>query len=1021
MATLFGILQIGARGVYAAQAGLNTTGHNIANANTEGFSRQRVTQSNATPIILPDGALGQGVDIQAIQRVRDDFIERQIRNAQSESSFFDQQEVIFGDIASILNDPLSPISESAEQSSAGGLNNLLARFYASWNDLSLSPEAPEVRSAVIESGVSLAETFSRIDQDLTGLRRDLDTRVRALVDEINNIAQDLVRINQRIAVAEVGVKVTANDLRDQRDRLLRRLSEIIPIEANVDETGQVSVTLLGNRIVDQQTLNALTTRPGLADGEEISNVSLERQGIITLDDKLQSGELGALVDGRDRLVTGLLDEIDRLARDVVSEVNRLHSASVGLDGFSEISTQINLPTGASVAGSGIPLDTIFNDPRLPANPTNADVPFAIENGSMTIRIADENGATRQSYDIAVRTTDNMEALRERIDRADGIVAEVMSGASFDPVFNSDVISGTRLSRDAVLGISGPAQTIAQLFPDTPAAINVGPFTMDVHIRDVGGTLVDSNPATQAVDPFQLANLLPTDTMTDFVTKFNTATGGRVIAQLIDLGVQTNEMQIRFTAGRTGETFSIQQDASGVIQSLSLPITDPSLPLLGGVSGREEIRFAAGEQNTAFIGAANPNFSTVFPGLGTSGNGPDVIGAGDFELVAVDVLGNVIATETVTLAAGATDTLTEIAADINAFWAAQNGELTATIDAVNNDLIIDGQGGTRFFFRNDETGIVQALGRNQTAGYGLLNGQPFNAGEFEVVVANRDGTVTDIFQVPVFADPADATNGVASLTDIADRFNRAAASVGAPLSASIVADPQSNGANRIRFAATEDHQFTFRSDDSRLLSALGLHRGPALDEVLQAPIEDSPSVIQIGNNIGPMVKAEFDQLGQIKISTVGSDEVTFTNDTSGFLAAAEVNVFFRGTDANTMRVSELLRDNRRFLAASKTGAAGDNQASLQIAELQHKNVLDSGSHGDFYRSVVAGLGLEGARVSQFLDTNNKILTEFTTLQEQQSGVSLDEESINLIQYQQAFTASARVISTINEILDLVMNL
>ncbi len=1017
MATLFGILQIGAKGVSAAQAGLDTTGHNIANANTEGYSRQRVIQRAANPLVTPYGTLGQGVDISGVERIRDDFIERQVRNANSDAAFFQQQEVVFGEIAAIMNDPLSPISESASQSGTGGLNNLLARFYAAWNELAANPEAPEARSATIESGVTLAETFGQIDTDLLALRRDLDTRVAMRVEEINTLADDLARINERVAVAEVGENTSANDLRDERDRILRRLSDIVPIETAITESGLVSVQILGNRLVDNNVVNHLVTRPGFSDGEEIKNVFFERQGINALDAQLDAGELGGLIDSRNRIITELLRDIDSLARSVISEVNRIHTAGVGLDGYSEITTSIDLPSGASEVDSTLPLNTIFNDPRLPGNPSAADSPYTIQDGSFTMRLATEDGMTRESFDVAVRTTDTMEVLRERIDRADGIVSEVLSAVSFDPVFAKDVTSAVDMARtDIVQAAVTPAAlpALSTLFPTDPIGAGTGTFTIDFVVKDKLGAIVDGVPATPATDPFQITIDLtanPAYNMQDLVDSISTTTGGRVIAQIVDGQPTADRAQLRFTAGRPDETFSIQQDSTGIIAAMQVPVTDPTLPLLGGVSGYETVTFPIGTENTDFLGAGNPNFSTVFPGLGTSGNGPSVIGEGDFELVTVDILGNT-SVRTITLADGVTETLTQVAAAIDA-----DPDVTATINGVTGELTIDGTFGTRYFLQNDETGLVKALGLDTLSGHGTYSGQDFGTGEFEVVVANDQGTVTDILEIQISAA---ASTGVASLADVVDAFNQASAATGAPVSAAIVEDPRDPSVNRIRFLATGDHEFTFRSDDSRILSALGLHRGPALDEELQAPIENSARVYSIGDNIGPSVRAQFDTDGQIKITATGTDEVTFTDDSSDFLAAASINTFFGGTDAGSMAVKEQIVENRRFLAASKTGSAGDNQAAAALAQLQFDTVLEDGSHSDFYRSVISGVGLEGARVSQFLDTTNKILLEFNSLQEQQSGVSLDEESINLIQYQQAFVASARVISTVDELIDIVVN-
>ena len=110
-----------------------------------------------------------------------------------------------------------------------------------------------------------------------------------------------------------------------------------------------------------------------------------------------------------------------------------------------------------------------------------------------------------------------------------------------------------------------------------------------------------------------------------------------------------------------------------------------------------------------------------------------------------------------------------------------------------------------------------------------------------------------------------------------------------------------------------------------------------------------------------------------------------------------------------------------MATSKTGAEGDNQAALAISDLNEADVQDGGSHGDYYRSIISRLGLEGSKISQFAEVNKKLLREFENIKEEVSGVSLDEESINMVRFQQGFQASARLISTLDQLLSVVINM
>ena len=147
--------------------------------------------------------------------------------AKSSVGYYDEQEGVFMQIESILNDTLDAISDSIDESSSGGLNTLISRFYSSWQDLANSPDASEVRSAVLESGATLADTLNLIANQLNELQIDLNNRVNDLVEEINELATSIAHLNNQISIAEVGDAYQANDLKDERDRKLDRLSEIV--------------------------------------------------------------------------------------------------------------------------------------------------------------------------------------------------------------------------------------------------------------------------------------------------------------------------------------------------------------------------------------------------------------------------------------------------------------------------------------------------------------------------------------------------------------------------------------------------------------------------------------------------------------------------------------------------------------------------------------------------------------------------------------------------------------------------
>ncbi|HQH73724.1 MAG TPA: flagellar basal body rod C-terminal domain-containing protein, partial [bacterium] len=345
----------------------------------------------------------------------------------------------------------------------------------------------------------------------------------------------------------------------------------------------------------------------------------------------------------------------------------------------------------------------------------------------------------------------------------------------------------------------------------------------------------------------------------------------------------------------------------------------------------------------------------------------------------------------------------------------NLSVTVTSD---NQFQITAANGRSFFFQNDTTGLLQALKLSDIHGYGKLGDQVFQDGSFEIVVADSAGKVTHIVEVPVSADPSRA-DGVLTLDRLVELINRSAGTAGAPVRASLAPDPQNPSRCRFQVKATGGYEFTFRSDDSLILSALGFTAGPVLNTTRDNPILGAETTTKVGDTLTGLVRARI-QDGQIEISTAGQDQITFTGDSSHFLAAAGINTLFSGTSAKTMAVNRAVLENFNLLAVSSDGSSGNNDTARAIAGLENAHSLNGQTIGEQYRGLVAAVGSEGNRASQRMSSSEQVLRELESLQEQDSGVSIDEESINIIRFQQAFQASAKIIATVDELMDVIIN-
>lgn len=1004
MVSLFGILNIGSRGLSAAQAALNTTGNNISNADTEGYSRQRVVQTTTDPIVYSFGAMGQGSEIVTVERIRDMLLESQINAAISDKNYNDQLNQVITRLQAYFKDPLNSVTDKTVQASTGGLNSLLSKFFSAFQALSNSPETSETRLAAIDSAETLAQAISVASSNLSGLREDLNEDVSYYVKEINSKTKEIALLNKEIATTEGGKKVNANDFRDRRDQLINELSEIIPIKTIENPNGTISISLVGQNVVDNVSQKPLVLETVRGDSSlDITSIRIGEEGLDIVDSQIRNGKLGAILDSRDRIIPELQDQLDTLARGVIFEANKIHCQASGVAGYQSVSSNFVIPAGADEPDTNLTLETIFNNPVTRSQQKLSDTPYPVQNGTISIRVADENNATRDLYSVDLKTSDTLYDVVERIDRSDGVVNTARSSLSFNPVYIEQAQAQKGASRTE---INLPLSSLSAA-AGAPIAGAAGSYTFQIHLRNKAGSDVDSNTATTAVDPYTVT-ITSAMTLQQAATAIQTAGGGKLRAQLVPSESDPTATVLRIEGVEDGSTISIQNDTSGLIEAFDFPVTDPSLPLIGGNASEATASFT-GTAVASLLGSGSPMFNTVF-----TASSPTVIGEGNFNLVVVNNLNQVVSKTAIAISATGVDTLNEVAAAMEA----ANSHLSVDITA-DGKFTVASQEGYSFFFQDDTTGLIDAMGFSEINGYGKIGEQAFQSGSFEIVVANEEGTVTQIVEVPINADPS-VNGGLVSLNDIVAQINGACGDYGAPLQASIVVDPTNPSMNQLQIKAETGYEFTFRSDDSLLLSALGFVDGPVLKKTDDAPLLGAVDTVAVGDSIGGLVRARIADNGTIEISTTENDQLTFVGDSSHFLAATQINALFTGSNALSMGVNKEISNNADLLAASKDGTVGNNEAALTMAKLQDKTVVGSMSLNGYYRFMIAGLGNEGSRVLQSLASTESILSELKTLREQDSGVSVDEESVNLIRFQRAYQASARFINTIDQLLDVVIN-
>lgn len=292
MRSTFHSLETAKRSIFTQQAAINTVGHNISNANTEGYSRQKVTMVAARPIEAyginrsnAPGQLGTGVEFTSITRIRNAFLDQQYR----------EQNYGVGSLE-IQTDTLNKLEGYVNEPSDTGIRAVLEKFWNSWSDLSKDPENVTGREILQENALALVETFNELSRQLTGLDADLTSNIDVKVTEANSLLQTISSLNTEIRRIEM-IGDDANDLRDQRDLMTDKLSRIANI--SVSETDQgYNITLGTVNLLQGGTVTPLTA----ADVEA-----------AYANGALIGGEIHGMIVSRDNYVTGFQQQLDTLA------------------------------------------------------------------------------------------------------------------------------------------------------------------------------------------------------------------------------------------------------------------------------------------------------------------------------------------------------------------------------------------------------------------------------------------------------------------------------------------------------------------------------------------------------------------------------------------------------------------------------------------------------------------------------------------------------------------------------------
>ncbi|MDC7234066.1 MAG: flagellar hook-associated protein FlgK [Spirochaetales bacterium] len=484
MGSTFSGIELGKRSLQAHTQGLQTIGHNLSNASTEGYSRQRVRLSATDPIYMPQlnraerpGQVGQGVDVTMVERIRDTLLDNRIIAQGDESGYWETRDQYLLMVEQIYNEPYDT-----------SVRTLMDKYWDSWQELSVHPEDMPARQAVLKRGESLIDGINSRYRRLKETRTMLNDDIAVSVGEVNSLLTDISRLNVQIEKSEA-VGDNPNDLLDKRDLLVEKLSGYLNVTVDNRDPDEFLIHTQGMHLIQGKQVNLLDTEPNPLN-EGYVDIKWAKTG---QDVDIRNGKLAALLELRDGDVRGEIQKLDMMTVNFTDMVNEVHrnafsaNGSTGLDFFTEYpfvnnalgnydrsgdgefdSSYIFRMTGTNVLDSEqqtglegtITLNGASGDVTINYSPTDriADIVDRINNAGAEVKALINRDGRLVLKASASENMNNPDFVIRRVEDSGSFLAGyagILSGSGPDNAYNWD-------QADAVLGLREVDYAVAPL-------------------------------------------------------------------------------------------------------------------------------------------------------------------------------------------------------------------------------------------------------------------------------------------------------------------------------------------------------------------------------------------------------------------------------------------------------------------------------------------------------------------------------------------------------------------------------
>ncbi|GAB2197081.1 flagellar hook-associated protein FlgK [Sessilibacter sp. MAH4] len=554
------LINIALSGLRSSQTSLATTGHNISNTNTEGYSRQRTEQETQQPRFTGGGFVGTGTRIVSVDRLSNEFINEELRSAgenlAESEAFLDQVQQL----------------DSLLASSNTSLTSSLERFFGSLSTAAEDPQSTTTRQLVLSEASGLAERFNILYQELNEQNSFVNNQTEAIIEQVNQLANNISGINAAVATSFANGR-QPNDLLDSRDQAIRDLSNLVGLSVVEQSNGVVNLFIgTGQPLVVGEQVTELAIRPALDSNFQLDVIQPTSGTVLT--SIITGGELGGLLDFQRGLITTSLNELGRLALVTADALNQQQARGLDLDGnfgvniFNDINTQRSAENRVTASADNLGTARLQVNITETGQLTASDYELRIIGGTYELlRLEDEtlvaSGATPLPGTLTIA--------------GEGFDIQLNSGA----VSDGDIffISPTRRAADDIQRVLNETSQLAFAAPlrSTISEDNRGEFTisdprivsdLDPSNQSILTTASGTFPLTlvfdEAANTFNVTGVAAGFTVTPAAAPFVSGIGNLLTFNITDTGGNSVDFEIDIS-GRpeNADTLTISFNENGV--------------------------------------------------------------------------------------------------------------------------------------------------------------------------------------------------------------------------------------------------------------------------------------------------------------------------------------------------------------------------------------------------------------------------------------------------------------------------